>query len=105
MSALQSVRGHDFDRDYVDAQVRAHNKALELVDRIVPNIKSSEFKVQLQSTRPKIEAHLREAEQVQQKLMKGTTNAQPGSHDMSPKSGGSGGQNSPDMPDKTRYLR
>jgi putative membrane protein len=102
MSALETVRGHDFDRDYIDSQVRAHNKALELLDRIIPNIKSSEFRGQLQSARPKIEAHLREAEQVQQKLMKGTTNAQPGSHDMRP---GSGGQNSPDLPDKTRYLR
>ncbi len=51
---LQSMRGKDFDRDYIDAQVRNHNKALELVDRIAPEVKNPEFKAALMSDRPKI---------------------------------------------------
>ena len=79
LSALQTLRGKDFDRDYIDAQVRNHNKALELFDRITPSVKNSELKAALTTTRPKIEAHLREAERVQLALQKGTANPQPGS--------------------------
>jgi putative membrane protein len=71
LSTLQDARGKDFDRDYVDAQVSGHNKALELVDRITPNVKSADMKASLKSARPKIEAHLRRAEQVQQSLQSG----------------------------------
>jgi len=78
MSTLQGVRGKDFDRAYVDAQVRDHNKALELIDRILPNVKNSEMKSSLQSARSKVEAHLRHAEQLQQDLQTGTTNTQGG---------------------------
>jgi len=77
LSTLQTMRGKDFDRDYIDAQVRNHNKALELLDRITPNVKNAELKAALTNDRPKVEAHLREAERVQQSLQKGTTNAQP----------------------------
>jgi putative membrane protein len=79
LSTLQQVRGHDFDRSYVDDQVMDHNKALELVDRIMPNVKNSDFRMALQDDRSMIEAHLRQAETVQQSLQKGMTNPQPGS--------------------------
>ncbi len=79
LSTLQAMRGKDFDRDYIDAQVRNHNKALELLDRITPSVKNTELKAALTSTRPKIEAHLREAERVELALQKGTANPQPGS--------------------------
>jgi putative membrane protein len=77
MSALQTMRGKDFDRDYIDAQVRNHNKALELLDRITPVVKNSELKGALANVRPKVESHLRSAERVQQTLQRGATNAQP----------------------------
>lgn len=76
MSTLESMHGHDFDREYVDAQIKDHNKALELIDRIIPNIKNPQLKAQLQNVRPRLEAHLREAERVQQKLQQGSTNKQ-----------------------------
>ena len=72
MTALQALRGHDFDRDYIDGQIRDHNKALELVDRIISDVKSTELKADLQAARPKIEAHIREAERVQQVLQRGS---------------------------------
>ncbi len=80
MATLQAMRGKDFDHDYINAQVRGHNKALELIDRILPNVKSAEWKASLQSARPKIEGHLRHAEQVQQTLQTGATNALPHAH-------------------------
>jgi putative membrane protein len=88
MSTLQSMRGKDFDRDYVDAQVRNHNKALELVDRVARLVKNAEFRAQLQSDRTRIESHLRDAERLQESLQKGSTNAQPPTwHDQTPPGG------------------
>ncbi len=76
MSTLEGMRGRDFDREYVDAQIKDHNKAIELIDRIIPNIKNPQLKAQLQNARPRLEAHLREAERLQQKLQQGSTNKQ-----------------------------
>jgi putative membrane protein len=80
IETLQGLRGKDFDRDYVDAQVRNHNQALELLDRMTPNVKNTEFKTALMADRAKVEAHLREAERTQQALQKGTTNPQAPAH-------------------------
>jgi putative membrane protein len=83
LSMLQQYRGHDFDRNYMDNQVGGHNKALELVDRIAPSVKNADFRSALQGDRSMIEAHLRQAEAIQQTLQKGMANPQPGSPDMS----------------------
>ena len=80
LQTLQTMRGKDFDRDYIDMQVTNHNKALELLDRIAPNVKSDELRIALTRVRPSIEEHLRQAERVQQSLQKGSTNVQPGSY-------------------------
>lgn len=77
-STLEGMRGRDFDREYIDDQIKDHNKALELIDRILPNVKNPQLKTQLQNAKPKIEHHLREAERVQQKLQQGSTNQQGG---------------------------
>jgi putative membrane protein len=74
---LQTMRGKDFDHDYIDAQVRNHNKALEVLERITPGVKNVEFKTALINLRPKIEAHLRAAERVQEALQRGATSSQP----------------------------
>jgi putative membrane protein len=84
MSTLQTTKGKDFDRDYIDAQVRNHNEALELVDRITPIVKSPELKAMLTNAHPKLEAHLRAAERVQQSLQKGAASSQGGAKDPSP---------------------
>jgi putative membrane protein len=77
MSTLEGLRGRDFDREYLDDQIRSHNKALELVDRIIPNIKSPQLKAHMQQVRTRLEGHLREAERIQQKMQQGSTNKQP----------------------------
>ena len=81
MSTLEGLRGRDFDREYLDDQIRDHNKAIELVDRIIPNIKNPQLKAHMQSVRTRLEGHLREAERLQQKLEKGSTNKQPSDKD------------------------
>ncbi|MCL2450661.1 MAG: DUF4142 domain-containing protein [Polyangiaceae bacterium] len=74
-ATLQSMRGHDFDRAYVDTQVRGHTEALELIDRILPTLRNSELKNDVQASRSRVESHLREAEHLQQGLGAGTTGA------------------------------
>ncbi len=76
MSTLEGMRGRDFDREYIDSQIKDHNKAIELIDRIIPNVKNAQLKAQLQNARPRLEAHLREAERLQQKMQQGSTNKQ-----------------------------
>lgn len=61
--------GKDFDRTYIDAQVKEHRAVLDSIDReLLPSAKSSEVKDLLQTVRPKIEGHLREAEDIQKGL-------------------------------------
>jgi putative membrane protein len=76
MSMLQGEHGKDFDRDYIDGQVRDHNHALELVDRMIASAKSPDLKMALQNMRTKVETHLSEAERIQSSLQKGQTNKQ-----------------------------
>jgi putative membrane protein len=77
LTTLQSMKGKDFDQSFMDAQVRHHNDALDLIDRMSPNVKSSELKSELQSMRSKVDARLREAERIQQSIGQGKTNTQP----------------------------
>jgi putative membrane protein len=61
--------GKEFDRTYIDAQVRAHRAVLDSIDReLLPSAKSTEVKDLLQTVRPKIEGHLREAQDIQKGL-------------------------------------
>jgi putative membrane protein len=68
LSNLEDVTGRDFDRDYIDAQVLAQNNALELVDKMISNVSSSELRSDLQNSRTKIQQHLSAAERVRQTL-------------------------------------
>jgi putative membrane protein len=82
LSTLQSMKGKDFDRAYLESEVRDHNGALELIDRMIADAKSPELKAELENMRPKVEAHLRKAEGMEQTIVtpKGTTNKQRGTN-------------------------
>jgi putative membrane protein len=82
LSSLQSMRGKDFDRAFMEAEVRGHNTHLEHIDRMIADAKSPELKAELENMRPKVEAHLRKAESLQQMLAtpKGATNKQRGTN-------------------------
>jgi putative membrane protein len=61
--------GKDFDRAYIESQVKAHRAVLDSIDReLIPSARSAEVKELLQTMRPKIEGHLREAEDIQKGL-------------------------------------
>ena len=67
---LKAVKGADFDRAYMDAQVDAHQKVLDAFDnQLIPETDNEEFKTLLNEIRPKIAAHLAEAKEIQQALL------------------------------------
>ncbi len=72
LSGLKDDHGRDFDVAYMDAQVKGHQHALELVDRMIGNVKNADLRSEMQATRSKVEAHLQEAERIQQSLQQGS---------------------------------
>jgi putative membrane protein len=75
VTALESLRGKDFDRVFMDDQVRSHNNALELLDRAIPNAQDKRLKTQLTDARTRVDAQLRQAEVLQQQVQQGATSA------------------------------
>jgi putative membrane protein len=78
LAALQGDTGRDFDRAYMDAQVKGHHHALELIDQMLPNMQNGDFKTAIQGARAKVEHHLQEAERIQQTVEQGSANKQTG---------------------------
>jgi putative membrane protein len=54
LAALQTAHGLDFDRDYIDAEIRSHQHALELIHRLLLQAQDSGLKVELGATRQAI---------------------------------------------------
>ena len=68
-ASITTDTAKDFDRTYIDAQAKEHRAVLDAIDReLLPAAKTTEVKEILQTVRPKIEGHLREAEDIQKGL-------------------------------------
>jgi len=66
---LDNASGPDFDRIYVAAQVDAHRKLLDILDReLLPNAKNADLKALLLDARPKVAEQLRSLEAAQASL-------------------------------------
>ena len=57
----QKERGADWDEEYVDKQIDAHQKTLDLIDRANNSTQNAELRQLLQQARPKVQTHLEEA--------------------------------------------
>ena len=69
IESLKNQTGTDFDKAYIDAQVREHQKVLTMLDdKLIPQAKSSELKAHLQTVRSTVDSHLREAMDIQKTL-------------------------------------
>jgi putative membrane protein len=72
ISSLTSQSGAEFDKAYIDLQVKEHKEVLDAIDnKLIPNAKNAQLKQALTDFRPKVQAHLQKAQEIQQKL--GTT--------------------------------
>jgi len=69
LDKLNAATGADFDTAYVDAQVDGHKKVLDTIDTsLMPDAKNEELKKMLEEIRPKIEGHLKAAEELKTAL-------------------------------------
>ena len=69
LAKLKKLQGADFDRAYVDHEVKYHQAVIDTVDQtLIPNAKNAELKALLVQVRPKFEAHLEHAKQLQAKM-------------------------------------
>jgi putative membrane protein len=70
-SNLKNQKGKDFDRAYIDAQVKAHRDLLDAIDnKLLPGAQSADLKTHLTELRRHIATHLAKAEELQQKMKK-----------------------------------
>lgn len=64
-----AAKGADFDKAYIDAQVNAHTQVLDSIDKkLLPSVQNADLKAELERSRPKIEAHLGQAKEIQAML-------------------------------------
>jgi len=69
LTSLESKSGTDFDKAYIDLQVKEHQQVLGMLDNsMIPAAHNADFKQQLMNEKPKLEEHLRRAQALQQKL-------------------------------------
>jgi putative membrane protein len=72
VASLKSATGAEFDRAYIDMQVKMHEDTLSAIDgKLLPNVKHADLKAQLQDLRPKVEDHLKQAKELQASLSSG----------------------------------
>ncbi|HEX4384938.1 MAG TPA: DUF4142 domain-containing protein [Myxococcales bacterium] len=64
-SQLKDLKGKEFDKAYVKAQVDAHTKVLDTIDNVlVPAAQNPALKAQLQKERPVVAQHLEHAKKL-----------------------------------------
>jgi len=69
LQSLQQKTGTDFDRAYIQLQCDEHRKVLTTLDeKLLPAAKDPALKAYLEKLKPKVEAHLAQAERLQQEL-------------------------------------
>lgn len=69
VESWKGTKGADFDKAYLDAQVKQHQDVLAMMDaKLLPQVKNEEMKQSLTAFRPVVEAHLKQAQELQGKL-------------------------------------
>jgi putative membrane protein len=82
LATMKGQKGKDFDKAYIDAQVKAHRDVLNMIDnKLLPSAQNGDLKTMLTDARTHVATHLAKAEEIQQKLesapAKPTTPAKP----------------------------
>lgn len=72
ITTLKTQKGKDFDKAYMEAQVKAHKDVLSLFDnKLLPNAQNGELKTLLTDARGHVATHLAKAEEISGKLDSG----------------------------------
>jgi putative membrane protein len=68
-AVMSNQNGADFDRAYMDAQVKEHRALLDMIDReFLPAVTAPDVKELLMTVRARVQSHLQEATQIHQAL-------------------------------------
>jgi putative membrane protein len=71
LKRLKTLKGADFDKAYVDNEVKYHQTVLDALDKtLIPSAKNEELKALLVKVRPAFVAHLEHAKHIQASLGK-----------------------------------
>lgn len=73
MAQLRGKSGADFDRDYMDSQIAAHQQTLDLLRQYSTNVQNNELRTHVQGVQDKVQQHLQQAQDIRQKLGGTTT--------------------------------
>lgn len=69
LDELRDKQGKDFDRAYIESQVKAHRDALMAIDnRLMPSATNAAVKDQLRTLRRQVAEHLAKAEAIEKKM-------------------------------------
>ncbi len=69
VESLRALTGTEFDKAYIDAQVKEHTAILEAMDtKLLPAVQNADLKTGLTMMRAKVESHLKEAQAIQTSL-------------------------------------
>ncbi|ABI90597.1 hypothetical protein CH72_5090 [Burkholderia ambifaria AMMD] len=69
VAALKALKGHAFDKAYVDHEVTYHQQVIDALDKtLIPSAKNDELKALLVKVRPAFVAHLEHARALQSTL-------------------------------------
>jgi len=63
-----TAKGKDFDKAYIDAEVKAHKAVLDLATKAAAQTQNTELKNLIQKAAPVIQGHLTKAEAIQKSL-------------------------------------
>lgn len=69
MQELRNKSGREFDQQYIDSQIKMHEDAVQLVNKIADSSDNPKLKQHLMQTRPDLQSHLSEAKTIQRQLV------------------------------------
>jgi len=65
IESLREKKGEEFDRAYIDAQVKTHERVLEIIiEDLLPNATHPDLAADVREMRPAVESHLTEAKRI-----------------------------------------
>lgn len=68
---LKGLSGHDFDKEYLENEVKYHKQVLSALDKtLIPDAQNAELKKMLTDVRPAFQAHLDHAEKALDEIKK-----------------------------------
>jgi len=69
IAKLKTLKGKEFDKEYVDHEVAYHQAVLDTIDKtLIPNAQNAELKGLIEKVRPAIQAHLEHAKMLAGKM-------------------------------------